>query len=316
MSRKPRIHYAGAVYHVIIRGNAGLPIFFDDRDRYRLYLILQYIVEKFGCRIHGFCLMTNHVHLIVQIGNISLSRIMQNLSLRYTKWINFAQSRTGHVFQGRYKALLLDADRYLQELVRYVHLNPVRAGMTTTPDEYTWSGHHAYQGNETLPWLTTNWVLSMFSADIRTARKGYRDFVADGLGEPKKVEFHSGTHEGRILGDDFFTDTALIKADQRRETAYRLEDVGGAVCRQYGITFEQLKAPGKARPYSEARAVAALLVQELQGPSLTDLGKMLNRDIAPLGRAGRRLVEEVLKNEGLKARIKAIRQELQKQQKA
>jgi putative transposase len=99
MARKPRILFPGAVYHVILRGNAGQPIFFNERDLYRLYLILQYVVEKFDCRIQAFCFMTNHLHLIVQTGDVSLSRIMQNLSLRYTKWINHTQSRTGHVFQ-------------------------------------------------------------------------------------------------------------------------------------------------------------------------------------------------------------------------
>jgi len=312
MSRKPRIHYPGAVYHVILRGNAGQPIFFDDRDRYRLYLLLQYVGEKFNCRIFGFCLMTNHIHLVVQTGDISLSRIMQNLSLRYTKWINFTQSRTGHVFQGRYKALLLDADRYLLQLVRYIHLNPVRAGMVATLDEYPWSSHRAYQGSESLPWLTTDWVLSMLSADVRIARKEFANFVADGMGETRRAEFHSGTHEGRVLGDDFFVDTVLAKADQRQEHSYRLEDVVGAVCRQYEITIEQLKAPGKVRPFSEARAVASLLVQELQGLSLTDLGKVLNRDIVPLGRAGRRLLDEAKKDENLRNKIKALQQELHK----
>jgi len=181
MPRKPRIHYSGAVYHVILRGNAGQPIFFADCDRYRFYLILQYVAEKFDCRIHGFCLMTNHVHLVVQTGDIPLSHIMQNLSLRYTKWINFTRSRTGHVFQGRYKALLLDADRYLLELIRYIHLNPVRAGMAATPDEYPWSSHLAYSGNETFPWLTIDWGLSMLSVDIGTARKEYAKFVTDSM---------------------------------------------------------------------------------------------------------------------------------------
>jgi REP element-mobilizing transposase RayT len=157
MSRKPRIHFPGAVYHVIMRGNAGDPIFFEDRDRYRLYLILQHAVEKFGCRIHAFCFMTNHLHLVMQAGDIPLSRIMQNISLRYTKWIHFTRSRSGHLFQGRYKAILLDADEYLLELVRYVHLNPVRAGMNATPEEHPWSGHHAYLGTMVLPWLTTDW---------------------------------------------------------------------------------------------------------------------------------------------------------------
>lgn len=312
MARKPRIHYPGALYHVMLRGNAGQPIFFDDRDRYRLYLILQYVVEKFGCRIHGFCLMTNHVHLIVQTGDISLSRIMQNLSLRYTKWVNYAQSRTGHVFQGRYKALLLDADTYLLELVRYVHLNPVRAGIAASPDDYPWSGHHVYMGKEVLPWLATDWVLSMFSDDIRKARTAYALFVADGITETRRVEFHSGTCEGRILGDDTFADQAFRKANQRWNRGYRLTDVVDAVCRRYGITTDQLKAPGKARPYAEARAIAALLVLESTDLRLTELGRMLNRDIAPLGRAGRRLLEDALKDERLSALIEELRQELSK----
>ena len=150
-------------------------------------MILQYAVEKFDCRIHGFCCMTNHIHLVIQTGEISLSRIMQNISIRYTKWINFTRSRTGHLFQGRYKALLLDADEYLLELIRYVHLNPVRAGIVAVPEEHPWSGHHAYLGTITLPWLTTDWVLSQFSGNIKKARAGYRSFVSDGLNETRKV---------------------------------------------------------------------------------------------------------------------------------
>jgi putative transposase len=312
MARKPRIHFPGAVYHVILRGNAGQPIFFDERDRFRLYLIIQYVVEKFDCRIHGFCFMTNHIHLIVQAGDVSLSRIMQNFSLRYTKWVNYSQSRTGHVFQGRYKALLLDADTYLLELVRYIHLNPVRAGMSASPDDYPWSGHRGYLGKEVLPWLTTDWVLSMFSSNIQNARSGYASFVAEGIGETRRDEFHSGTCEGRILGDDNFTDKVLAKVNQRRGHDYGLSDVLSVVCRRYGITSEQLKAPGKAKPFTEARALAALLVRESSGLSLTELGIMLNRDIAPLGRAGQRLLEEALEDEELHKWISDLRLELSK----
>ena len=315
MARKPRILFPGAVYHVILRGNAGQPIFFEDRDRYRLYLIIQYVVEKFDCRIHAFCCMTNHLHLILQTGDVSLSRIMQNLSLRYTKWINYTQSRTGHVFQGRYKALLLDADTYLLELVRYIHLNPVRAGMSASPDDYQWSGHRAYLGKEVLPWLTTDWILSMFSPDTQNARNGYASFVAAGIGETRREDFHSGTCEGRILGDDNFTDKALAKANQRRDQGCELADVLSVVCRRYDITIDQLKAAGKARPFAEARALAALLVRELPGLSLTELGKVLNRDIAPLGRAGQRLLVAALEDEGMNSRINELRLELSEWQK-
>src|SRR5512134_912865 len=200
MSRRPRIHYPGAVYHVILRGNAGDPIFFEDRDRYRLYLLLQCAVEKFDCRIHGYCLMTNHIHLVMQTGEMPLSRIMQNVSLRYTKWVNLTRRRTGHVFQGRYKALLIDADRYLLELIRYVHLNPVRAGTATTAESWPWSGHRAYAGMEIVPWLTTDWVLGMLTSQVTTARKAYVSFVNGGVSEGRRDEFHSGTCEGRLLG--------------------------------------------------------------------------------------------------------------------
>ncbi|MDH5561852.1 MAG: transposase, partial [Deltaproteobacteria bacterium] len=127
MARKPRIHYPGAVYHVILRGNGGQDIFFSKADRSRFYLLLQDGAERFSHRIHAFCLMTNHVHLAIQVGEVPLSRIMQNISFRYTGYLNRRKQRTGHVFQGRYKALLIDADSYLVELVRYIHCNPVRA---------------------------------------------------------------------------------------------------------------------------------------------------------------------------------------------
>ena len=177
MARKPRIHFPGAVYHVMIRGNSGLPVFFGDPDRSRFYLILQETIERFDFRLHAFCCMDNHIHMAIQIGDIPLSRIMQNLSVRYTAWINHSQHRTGHLFQGRYKAILVDADGYLLQLVRYIHLNPVRAGIVTTPDDFSGSGHRAYLGIETLPWLTTSFVLSLLSTDISGLK--YRKFIAE-----------------------------------------------------------------------------------------------------------------------------------------
>jgi REP element-mobilizing transposase RayT len=310
MSRKPRIHYPGAVYHVILRGNAGDQIFFEDPDRYRLFLILQHAVEKFDCRIHGFCFMTNHVHIVMQTGAIPLSRIMQNISLRYTKWINITRSRTGHLFQGRYNALLLDADEYLLELVRYVHLNPVRAGVVAVPEEYPWSGHHAFLGTFTLPWLTTDWVLSQFSGTIKEARKGYSSFVSDGLREKRRNEFHSGNREGRILGDDTFAEHALVQAEQQLRRGYTLSEAISSVCRVYGISEEQLKAPGKARPFTEARALIAVLVREAPDLSLTELGKAVNREIAPLARAAQRLMDQAAGDAHLMSLIEGIRSAL------
>lgn len=310
MSRRPRIHYPGAVYHVILRGNAGDPIFFEDRDRYRLYLLLQCAVEKFDCRIHGYCLMTNHIHLVMQTGEIPLSRIMQNVSLRYTKWVNLTRGRTGHVFQGRYKALLIDADRYLLELIRYVHLNPVRAGTATTAESWPWSGHRAYAGTEIVPWLTTDWVLGMLTSEVTTARKAYVSFVNGGLSEGRRDEFHSGTCEGRLLGDDDFIDATLGKAREERSRA-TVADVLNAVCQVYGCSADELRSPGKARPFTEARAVASQVIQELPHLSLTQLGKELNRDIAPLGRVGRRVGSEAANDVRLRELLESVKKRLE-----
>ena len=138
MARKPRIHYPGACYHVMLRGNGGQDIFKDDTGHTRFLLLLQENVERFSCRIHAFCLRSNHIHLAIQVSDISLSRIMQNICSRYTRNFNRKHGVTGHLFQGRFKALLLDADNYLLELVRYIHLNPVRAAMVELPENHPW----------------------------------------------------------------------------------------------------------------------------------------------------------------------------------
>src|SRR3990172_6960564 len=206
MARKPRLHYVGALYHVMVRGNGGQNIFADDEDRCRFYLLLHEGREKFGHRIHAFCLMKSHVHLAIQVGEKPLSRIMQHLCFRYTQWVNSRQKKVGHLFQGRYKAIVVDADAYLAELVRYIHLNPVRAKLVKDPEKYFWSGHRAYIGQENLPWLTTDWVLSQFGRRLKSARARYGEFVQYGRKEGHRQEFHDGTSGGRILGGDSFVE--------------------------------------------------------------------------------------------------------------
>ena len=306
MPRKPRIHYPGALYHVMLRGNAGDPVFFDESDRYRFYLLLQEGTVRFGFRIHAFCCMTKHIHLGLQVGDIPLPRIMQNLSLRYTAWVNRRRRRTGHVFQGRYKALLVDADSYLLELVRYIHLNPVRASVVELPEKYPWSGHRAYLGAEVLPWLTTDLSLSLFSADLVKARNAYAGFVNDGLAGGRVAEFHSGTCEGRILGDDSFVDEILSKAHERDHRPPAIPAVIAAVCCLYGLTPDALQSAGKTQPASEGRALTAWLVREVPQMSLTELGRYLNRDVAALSQAARRLAMQAVDNSELAARYDAL----------
>ena len=273
----------------MLRGNSGQDVFFEAGDRTRFFLLLQESVERFGYRIHAFCLMTTHIHLVLQVGDIPLSRIMQNIGFRYTQFINRKYQRTGHLFQGRYKALLIDADSYLLELVRYLHLNPVRAGIVRFPDEYPWSSHLSYSGDSPRPpWLTVDWMLTQFGTP-ETATKGYREFIADGLGEGHRKDFHRGSFEGRALGDDAFIDQALLRAEEVRAVAMNLNQVIEIVCSVYQLTGAELRKAGKAQPAAEARALAALLVRNCEALSLVELAELLRRDLSGLSQAARRI---------------------------
>jgi putative transposase len=312
MARKPRIHFPGGLYHVIFRGNSGQDIFLTDADYCRFYLLLQEGTFRFGYRVHAFCLMTNHIHLVLQVGEIPLSRGMQNLSFRYTRWLNWREQRTGHLFQGRFKAVLVDGDSYLLELVRYIHLNPVRAGMVTNPDEYQWSGHRAYLGKETLPWLTTDCTLAQFGRSAAKARPAYLAFVLDGTGEEHRPEFHGAGADSRLLGDDSFMERCLSGSGgmARRLTSQQITDT---VCRAYKIELSVLQARSQQRIASEARAVAGWLARESGCVTLSDIAKLVNRDVGSISSSVRRLTDRMADEPELARRLMALRAETEKE---
>ena len=290
MARKPRVYYPGALYHVTLRGNAGQAIFFDNRDRTRFYLLLQEGVERFRHRIHAFCLMSNHIHVAIQVGDIPLSRIIQNLSFRYTRWINWCQSRSGHLFQGRYKAVLVDADAYLLELTRYIHLNPVRAGIVKEPEDYPWSGHRAYLGREAIPWLTTDWVLAQFSKRISSGRRAYGRFIHDGKKGTYRKEYHIGSgSDSRILGDDLFIDRVLEKEEKRSRHRVSLDRIIKEVCQSFSLKEGDFLVLGRDRRLSKARGMAAWLVLEYGKGTLGELSRRTGRDVTTLSSAAKRL---------------------------
>ena len=290
MARKPRVYYPGAFYHVTLRGNAGQAIFFDNRDRTRFYFLLQEGIERFRHRIHAFCLMSNHVHMAIQVGDIPLSQILQNLSFRYTRWINWRQNRSGHLFQGRYKAVLVDADAYLLELTRYIHLNPVRAGLVKEPEDYPWSGHRAYLGREVIPLLTTDWVLTQFSKRELPARKAYRRFIQDGKKGTYRKEYHMGSGtDNRILGDDQFVDRVLEKEEKRSRRRVSLDRIILEVCQCFSLKEGKFLASGRDRTSSKARGMAAWLVLECGIGTLAELSRRTGRDLTTLSSAAKRL---------------------------
>lgn len=293
-----------------MRGNAGQDIFFDKQDRSKFFVLLQEGIEKYRHRIHAYCLMTNHLHLVVQVADVPLSRIIQNVSFRYTRYINSRKKQMGHLFQGRYKALLIDADSYLLELVRYIHNNPVRAGMVKLPDEYIWSSHSTYLGKTSVPWLTTDWVLSQFAEEKQRAVKEYREFVLAGKDERHRKEFYLGNKEGGILGDDRFAEEAFRKASRKFSHKITLAHVLKRVCKAYEIGLEELSSGSRERRITEPRSVAALLIRDLDHISLMELSIKLNRDLSGLSQAASRLDKRLQKDTELEKRINAIRKNM------
>jgi len=298
MARKPRIHLPGGLYHVIFRGNGGQPVFFADADRWRFYLLLQEGTCRFRYRVHAFCLMPNHIHLALQAGDLPLAKGMHNLSFRYTRWVNRREDRTGHLFQGRYRAVLVDSEHYLLALVRYIHLNPVRARLVADPGKYRWSSHSAYLGGEELPWLITDEMLSRFGKTKARARSGYQEFLLNGLNEQKRQDFYGGEDDYRILGDEDFSSRCLVKRKKSRPQL-SLEEIVDRVCRAYNLDLDSLRSPSQNRLCSEARAVVAWLGRERSNVMLADVAKTLQRDSSTLSSSLRRLDVRLQTGSGL-----------------
>jgi len=202
MARPLRIEFEGAVYHVTSRGNRREHIYEDDGDRERFLSVLAGVVARFGWLCHGYCLMGNHYHLIVETPEANLSRGMRQLNGVYTQRYNVRHGRVGHVFQGRYKAVVVEKERHLLELCRYVVLNPVRAGMAAWAGQWQWSNYRATAGLRKSPeFLSTDWVLSQFGRSRTEAQREYRQFVREGIEAPSPWE---GLVGGLLLGSEQF----------------------------------------------------------------------------------------------------------------
>jgi REP-associated tyrosine transposase len=184
MTRPLRVEFPGGVYHVTSRGDGRDDIFIDDDDRQRFLDLLGHTIERFGWRCHAYCLMTNHYHLLIETPKPNLARGMRHLNGVYTQRFNRRHGRVGHVFQGRYKAIVVQKDAHLLALCRYVVLNPVRARLVKRAGEWLWSSYRATAGQSACPaWLTRGWLWARFARDPQHAIRTYRRFVAEGGGE-------------------------------------------------------------------------------------------------------------------------------------
>lgn len=181
MARPLRIEYPGAVYHLTSRGNRQEAIFQDDEDRYGFLEILGKTVHRYNWICHAFCLMDNHYHLSVETPDANLSLGMRQLNGVYTQYTNRRHGKVGHVFQGRFKSIIVEKEAHLLELCRYVVLNPVRANVCTHPGDWLWSSYIATSSGKLIPdFLATDWVLQQFSKQKKRGRKLYAEFVAEG----------------------------------------------------------------------------------------------------------------------------------------
>lgn len=227
MSRPLRLEIAGGLYHVTSRGDRREDIYHDDTDREAWLAILARTCERYNWQIHAWCQMSNHYHLIVETVEGNLSAGMRQLNGIYTQTVNRCHRRSGHVFQGRYKGILVERDSYLLELSRYVVLNPVRAAMVKHTRQWKWSSYHAMIGAEPRPdWLQTEWLLSQFGSQRARQTARYIEFVQQGVRGPDvwqqlKGQVYLGTDvfvetmRKRLQTDDKFTSREIPRTQRR-----------------------------------------------------------------------------------------------------
>ena len=315
MARKPRIEFEAAFYHVITRGNQRQRVF-NDRDDYERYLkILGNYKIQYDYILYAYVLMSNHVHLLIETKEKPLSRILQGINQSYTIYFNKRYGMVGHLFQGRYKAILCKKNAYLLSLVKYIHLNPVRARMVKSLDEYPWSSPRYYIGRVKNEWIVdTEQVLKMFSEDRGRARRLYRDYMGEGEGV-KREDVYS-TVSQRVLGGEEFVKEVLMKTGRaevwgKKRHEYTLLEIGGAVDGVYGVTLRQLREKSKEEGILFGRKVMSLVAREY-GYKGQQIAEFLRRDPAVITRylkEGKRLESEIEKvHEALKKTKKVNKQ--------
>lgn len=284
MARLPRLHVPGAIYHVTARGNHRQNIFFKSGDRKLLDSIMAAALDHTGARVHAYCWMTNHVHLLVQIAEDPLGRLMQRVGTRFARTIQKELHTTGHLFENRYHAVLVDVDNYFLELLRYIHLNPVRAGIVQAAHQYRWSSHRAYLGKSSQPWVHTNFALRMFAPEEIQARARYEAFINErtGIRASPLADIHP--RERRVLGDDQFLERLGIPSTRTRRNMITLDDVAANVCEELRVSLAELRSPSQSRDLCVARARVAVEALSERICPLSEVARYLNRSASSLSR--------------------------------
>ena len=256
MPRPSRIHVAGALYHTIARGNGGQKTFLDEKDYQAFVDGLGELKRTTPFSVYAYCLMPNHFHLLIELQRFPLSVIMQTLLTRYVRSFNFRHRRIGHLFQGRYKAILCQRDAYLQELLRYIHLNPVRAKLAKDVSAWKWSSHGEYVGRVKSDLTDKGFPLSLFHKDVGTSRRLYERFVSDGIEMGHNEGFYPSLSTPCLGGEPFvanYRERVAKKTSAQGENValIPLERLARGV--KANLPLEMLRSPTQVRKVTAVR---------------------------------------------------------------
>jgi putative transposase len=311
MARKPRVHFPGALYHVIVRGNQGQTIFREPKD-YRLYLkFLREYKKYFGFLLHAYVLMPTHVHLLIEVGDQNLSKMMHRLQFRYTRNFNLKYKTWGHLFQGRYKAILCDRDAYFLELTAYIHLNPVRGGLVKNPAHYPWSSYPSYLRRDKDAIADTDEVLSQFSDREGAARRKYHLYVRDRFAQGHRDDFYE-TKDQRFLGDDKYLENVQRHVNEILPFMYEIEfaEIVSRVGTAFKVPSDLIYSSTRNRPGAWGRGVSAYLGRKLGGFKLKEMADHFNRDPVAIAYGLRKVEQRISEDKKIGAEVTVVENSL------
>jgi REP element-mobilizing transposase RayT len=310
MVRPLRIEYPGAFYHVTSRGNEQQIIFVSQPDRKKFLSYLESATERYGALVHVYCLMDNHYHLLLETPSGNLSQVMHHINSAYTAYFNTKRGRSGHLFQGRYRAILIEGDEYAKELSRYIHLNPVRGGISVEPEEYRWSSCQYYTAAGEAPeWLKRDLILGYFGKKPATARRGYQDFIRSAMDDEYKNPL-AGLSDSFILGSKEFVakikDRFLRDKQPDRELPALRKLLNRPSMDQIEKAVDSVLMPNPKL----ARQVKLHLCHRYSGQKLREIGKRYGIGESGVTQASRRIGSKARQDKKLTKIIKTIEREL------
>ncbi len=298
MARQLRIEYEGAFYHVTSRGNQRGKIFWGEKDRERLKTILGRSKERYGYVLHAYVLMSNHYHLLIETPRANIKQVMQNINTSYTVFVNRKYGRFGHLFQGRYKAFIVDKERYLLGLGRYIHLNPVRARAVRKPEDFRWSSYRDYIRGRSDGLVDTDETLGLFSKKRHIATRRYGEFVNEGWSGRSPLENATGS----ILGDERFRervvkylrvlpDKAAVPEVRKIRKKQRIDEIVRGVAKYYGLLEGDLLR--RRRRTEGQRKIAVYLSKILSGEKNAEIGSMFRITLQAVSNAVRSVEKRI-----------------------